>query len=130
MSKRRERGGLETEILAMLWAADSALSVSDVADALDGELAYNTVHTILTRLHTKGAVQRELIGRAHAYTPVLDDAGLAARRMRTLLDRGDDQLGVLRRFVDTLTPSEGDALAEILATNRLTELNEGDRPLP
>jgi hypothetical protein len=41
-------------------------------------------------LHGKGAVHRGQVGRAHAYVPVLDNAGLAANRMRALLDRGGD----------------------------------------
>lgn len=114
MAGRHEVGGLEAEILAALWASDAALSVSDVTDVLGNTRAYTTVQTILTRLHRKGAVRRVLIGRAHSYTPVLDDAGLAAQKMRSMLDRGDDQLGVLRRFVETLTPEEEAAVTELL----------------
>ena len=83
--------------------------------AVDNDLAYNTVQTTLTRLYDKGAVHRELVGRAHAYTPVMDDAGLAAHRMRSLLDQGRDHTAVLSRFVGTLTPEEEATLADLLA---------------
>ena len=86
--QRREPGELEAEVLAALWAADGPLTAGDVVDALGRDLAYNTVLTILTRLYQKGAVRRERAGRAHAYSPMLDAAGLAARRMRATLDRG------------------------------------------
>lgn len=118
MGRRREAGGLESEVLATLWAADTALNAGEVADALGGELAYNTVQTILARLHGKGAVHREQVGRAHAYTPVLDEAGLAAKRMRAMLDRGGDHAAVLSRFLNTLTAGEEATLAKLLDEHR------------
>jgi predicted transcriptional regulator len=119
--KRRKSGGLESEVLATLWAADRPLTAGDVVDALDGDLAYNTVQTILTRLHGKGAVHREQAGRAHAYTPVLDEAGLAAKRMRDMLDRGGDHAAVLTRFLGTLTPDEEATLSQLLDRQRAAE---------
>jgi predicted transcriptional regulator len=109
---------LESEVLAALWAADKPLTPAEVAANLGDDLAYNTVQTILTRLHAKGAVYRESAGRAHAYTPVLDDAGLAANRMRAMLDKGDDTAAVLTRFVGTLTPEEESTLAALLSRAR------------
>ena len=111
---RRPAGGLESEVLAALWAADRPLTPGEVSDAVGGELAYTTVQTILTRLHRKGAVVREQAGRAHAYRPVIDDAGLAAQRMRSMLDRNGDHAAVLTRFVGTLTPDDEATLAKLL----------------
>lgn len=114
MSKRRAPGSLESEVLATLWAAQRPVTAGEVVDALADGLAYNTVQTILTRLYAKGAVRREQLGRAHAYTPVLDDAGLAANRMHAMLDRGGDHVAVLSRFVGTLTPEQEATLAGLL----------------
>lgn len=114
MRNRRAAGGLESEVLATLWASDRALTVGEVVEALGGDLAHNTVQTILTRLHGKDAVHREQAGRAHAYLPVLDEAGLAARRMRAMLDRGGDHAAVLSRFLGTLTPEDEATLAALL----------------
>ena len=114
MQTRRPAGGLESEVLAALWAADRPLTPGEVSDAVGGELAYTTVQTILTRLHRKGAVVREQAGRAHAYRPVIDDVGLAAQRMRAMLDRGGDHAAVLTRFVGTLTPDDEATLAKLL----------------
>ena len=123
---RRPAGGLESEVLAALWAADRPLTPGEVSDAVGGELAYTTVQTILTRLHRKGAVVREQAGRAHAYRPVIDDAGLAAQRMRAMLDRGGDHAAVLTRFVGTLTPDDEATLAKLLGA--LAPAPPGDRP--
>lgn len=114
VSTRRASGSLESEVLAALWAADKPLTAGEAVDALGGGLAHNTVQTILTRLHGKGAVHREQAGRAHVYTPVLDEAGLAARRMRAMLDRGGDHAAVLTRFLGTLTPEEESTLADLI----------------
>ncbi len=115
---RRAKGSLESEVLAALWAADRPLTAGEVADALHDELAYTTVQTILVRLHGKGAVRRELTGRAHAYTPVLDDAGLAADRMRAMLDKGADHAAVLSRFLRVLSPEDEATLARLLRRER------------
>jgi predicted transcriptional regulator len=116
--KRRAAGGLESEVLATLWAAERPLTTAEVVAALGDGLAYTTVQTILTRLHGKGAVRRELAGRAHAYAPVLDDAGLAAQRMHAMLDKGGDAAAVLTRFVGTLTPEQESTLADLLRRPR------------
>jgi predicted transcriptional regulator len=120
VSRRRASGGLESEVLAALWAADKPLTAGQVVDALGANLAYNTVQTILTRLHAKGAAHREQAGRAHAYTPVLDEAGLTATRMRAMLDRGGDHAAVLARFLGTLTPHEEATLAQLIAEHQAT----------
>ena len=59
-------------------------------------------------------MHREPAGRAHAYTPVLDEAGLAAKRMRAMLDRGGDHAAVLSHFIGTLSPDEEATLAQLL----------------
>jgi len=63
---RRGRGELESEVLAALWAAERPLTPAAVQQGLDHPIAYNTVQTILTRLHDKGLVAREKTGRADA----------------------------------------------------------------
>src|SRR3954447_8136698 len=115
---RRAKGSLESEVLAALWAAPRPLTAGEVMDAVDSELAYTTVQTILARLHAKGAVRREQAGRAHVYTPVLDDAGLAASRMRAMLDKGGDRAAVLARFLGTLTPDDETMLLALLESHR------------
>lgn len=114
VNPRRAPGTLEAEVLAALWAADEPLTPDDVRAALDRDLAYTTVNTILTRLHDKGAVGRQPRGRGYCYFPVMDHQGLTARRMRALLDGHADQAGVLSRFVDSLDPKSVAALRRAL----------------
>jgi predicted transcriptional regulator len=111
---RRPAGGLEAEVLAALWATGRPLTPRDVQQELGGDLAYTTVMTALSRLHEKGAVERRRSGRAFAYTPVLDQAGIAASRMREVLDDGADRRAVLARFVGALSTQDERLLSELL----------------
>jgi predicted transcriptional regulator len=111
---RRERGDLENEVLAALAGAGRPLTPGEVLAALDRELAYTTVMTTLSRLHAKDAVTRERSGRAYAYA-LADTATAAARRMRRLLDGGEDRSAVLARFLDELDPADVPVLQRLLA---------------
>ena len=120
MSKRERRaaGALEAEVLAALWAATGPLTPAEVQQALGADLAYTTVMTTLVRLHDKGVVGRTKSGRAYAYSPKLDDAGIAAARMRELLHGGGDREAILAQFVGTLDAHDERLLEEMLRAAR------------
>jgi len=111
---RRAAGELEAAALAVLQSAGSPLTPGQVRDSLGGDLAYTTVVTILSRLHAKGVLTRLRSGRAYSYTPVADEAGLAARRMRGVLDAEADREAVLARFVSSLSPADEQVLRRML----------------
>ncbi len=112
--RARGRGELESAVLDALFASSSAMTAGEVQQVLAGDLAYTTVLTILVRLHEKGALQRERRGRAYAYRPVSDEPGLAAMRMRRVLDERPDRDAVLARFVDDLSDDDEQALRRLL----------------
>ncbi|GGY39636.1 BlaI/MecI/CopY family transcriptional regulator [Streptomyces omiyaensis] len=114
-ARRRGQGELEVQVLAAVRAAGGPVTAGRVRERLGGGLAYTTVITILTRLHAKGAVARERVGRSFEWTAVADEAGLAALRMRRLLDGEGDREAVLTRFVTTLPSSDEQLLRELLA---------------
>ncbi|HET9171116.1 MAG TPA: BlaI/MecI/CopY family transcriptional regulator [Actinospica sp.] len=124
---RRAHGTLESAVLAILWDAGGPLNPGEVRERLagqdpgaggvaagEGELAYTTVVTILTRLHDKGALSREREGRAYRYAPVADEAGLAARRLAAMLDAAPDRRAVLSRFVEDLGDHDEQLLRGLL----------------
>lgn len=111
---KRANGVRETQILGLLQQADTALTPGEVTELLGGELTYSSVVTILTRMHTKGVLSRRARGRAYAYAPVTDDAGFAARRMRTVLEERPDREAVLARFADELSDRDADLLRHLL----------------
>jgi predicted transcriptional regulator len=112
--RRRARGTLEQQIVAVLAAAGGPLTSAQVREALGDDLAYTTVMTVLARLYDKGEVTRVRAGRAFAYAPVMDLAELTARKMGRLLDSDDDRAAVLTRFVDVLSPADEAVLGELL----------------
>ncbi len=114
MSERREMGALEAEVLAELWSRVGPATPAEVLEAMDTDLAYTTVMTILMRLWKKGLVERERRGRAYAYRTVVTEAELTAKRMRAMLDRSQDREGALSRFVGSLPKREERALRRIL----------------
>lgn len=112
------RGALERQVLACLAAADRPITAGEVLTELGGDLAYTTVMTTLARLHTKGAVSRELNGRAFAYSLNGDEGDInmvvTAHRMRRLLEAGENRAGVLARFVADLAPEDEKLLTDLL----------------
>jgi predicted transcriptional regulator len=112
--RRRRPGELEAEVLAALWSAASALTAGEVQARLGNTLAYSTVVTILSRLHVKGTLRREQLGRAYAYRPVSDEPGLAARRMLQVLDAESNRENVLARFVSDLSDDDERMLRRLL----------------
>lgn len=112
--RRRGQGELEGLVLAALRAADGPATAGWVQERLGGDLAYTTVITILTRLLEKNAVTRERAGRSFAWTPASDQAGLAARKMRKVLDNERDREAVLASFVTGLDAQDEQLLRDLL----------------
>ena len=100
--------------MATLWAADQPMTANEVHAVINGGLAYTTVVTALSRLYAKGVLTRQPVGRAFAYVPVTDQPGLAARRMREVLDAERDRTSVLSRFVSGLSAPDEHLLRQLL----------------
>jgi predicted transcriptional regulator len=101
--------------MEVLWASGEPLSAADVQREVGGDLAYNTVQTILIRLHEKNAVERRKAGRGHVYWPVEDAATAAASRMRAALADRPDRQAVLQQFAASLDDSDAEVLRRLLA---------------
>ncbi|MFB6813759.1 BlaI/MecI/CopY family transcriptional regulator [Streptomyces sp. NPDC056347] len=112
---RRGQGELEAQVLAVLRSANGPATAGWVQERLDGDLAYTTVITILSRLYAKKAVTRTREGRSYTWTSASDEAGLAALRMRRVLDGERDRGAVLARFVSALSPGDEERLRALLA---------------
>ena len=127
-SRRRGAGQLEAQVLAVLWAAPGPLTPAQIHTSLDPDLAYNTVHTILTRLCDKGQLQRTTHEGRPAYAPTRGAADWAAGQMRAVLDRGGDRGAILHRFVTSLDPGDEQILRAALSDHQPTRKPRTRRP--
>ena len=76
----------ELDIIEVLWHHGPS-TVAEVRDALEDELAYNTVLTMLRVLEEKGHVTRELEGRAHRYRPTVERAHASRSALERVTER-------------------------------------------
>lgn len=115
---RRRAGELSGLVLDVLRQEHRPLTAAEVLRRLAAEdvgpLAYSTVVTILSRLHAQDRADRVRAGRAYAYLAVDDDARLAARRMRRVLDAEDDRVAVLANFAAHLSARDEQVLRDLL----------------
>jgi predicted transcriptional regulator len=116
----------ELDIMAVLWERGPS-TVAEVRRALDTELAYNTVLTVLRILEEKGHVTHEEEGRAHRYAPLVERAeagGSALRRVTRKLFSGSPEL-LLTRLVEgeDLSEDEVRRMRDLLA-KRLEAMEE------
>ncbi|MFD3974521.1 BlaI/MecI/CopY family transcriptional regulator [Streptomyces cyaneofuscatus] len=114
-ARRRGQGELEAQVLSVLGEATEPVTAAWVLQRLGSGLSYSTVITILTRLHAKQAVTRTGRGRPVLWQPVANEAGLAALRMRSLLDKQRDRDAVLAGFVSVLSADDEELLRSLLA---------------
>ncbi|WKX71376.1 BlaI/MecI/CopY family transcriptional regulator [Streptomyces sp. XD-27] len=129
-SRRRGQGELEAQVLAALQGAPGPVGAAWVQERIEGDLAYTTVMTILSRLHAKQAVTRERVGRSFVWRAASDEAGLAALRMRRVLDGHGDREAVLASFVTALTPDDERLLRDLLGDAGPAEPGESGRSEP
>lgn len=112
--RRRANGSLETRVLSVLHEAGGPVTAGWVQERLAADLAYTTVVTVLARLLAKNAVTRRREGRSFVWMPAADPAGLAALRMRKVLDGEQDRRAVLASFVTGLPEGDEQLLRELL----------------
>ena len=92
---------LELEIMQVLWTQGPS-TAAEVLPLLNGELAYNTVQTMLQVLLRKGKVKRVAEGRAYRYKPVVTRERAAGSAVSDLLKRmfGGSAEAMLLAMVD------------------------------
>ncbi|MEV4177142.1 MULTISPECIES: BlaI/MecI/CopY family transcriptional regulator [unclassified Nonomuraea] len=112
----RGLGELESTIMDRMWAIKQPASVRDVLEHLRKErtLAYTTVMTVMDKLHTKGLLKREPVGRAYIYEAVSSKEAYTADVMRESLAGSGNRAATLVHFLERLTPEEASALEAAL----------------
>jgi predicted transcriptional regulator len=112
----------ELDVMEVLWERGSA-TVAEVREALEDEMAYTTVLTVLRRLEDKGFVGHDEEGRAHRYRPLVERTQAresALERLTKRLFQGSPEV-LLTHLVSSRKLSD----AEL---RRLRDLVEGQLP--
>jgi len=115
----------ELDIMSVLWSRGPS-TVAEVLEALEDDLAYNTVLTMLKIMEDKGYVSRSPEGRAHRYAAEVerDEAGESALERVTERLFGGSPEKLLLRLVDTeLDPDELRRMRDLL-DRRLREMED------
>ena len=108
-------GELERAVMERLWAADGPLAAATLRDELaDRGLALTTVHTVLTRLESKGFVVHD-DARPRRFTARASREDHAAELMHEVLGQAGDRQAVLARFVGSASSGEAEMLRRLLA---------------
>lgn len=118
-------GELEALVMRQMWASEAA-TVREVLEALRAmgrRIAYTTVMTVMSRLTTKGLLQRDLVGKTHLYRAAMTERQLlrmaAARRVQSLVaEFGDVAIAQFLAEVDGLSPDRRRQLEELAGSGR------------
>lgn len=111
----------ELDVMAVLWDRESA-TVAEVRRALDDDLAYTTVLTVLQTLEQKGHVRHEEEGKAYRYHPLVgrEAAGRSAlQRMMGRLFAGSPEMLLTQLVSDRHVSEESLRRMQQLLNDRL-----------
>jgi len=126
MNEKPEISDAEYQVMKVIWAADVPISTNEVVEKLETSTAWKpkTIHTLLSRLVKKGALQYEKSGRMFSYTPLVNESEILSRENDSFLKRFYD--GALNAMVvnlldqDKLSDDDIEQLRSIL-DERLSE---------
>ena len=126
MSGKPEISDAEYQVMKVIWAADVPISTNEVVEKLETSTAWKpkTIHTLLSRLVKKGALQYEKSGRMFSYTPLVNESEILSNENDSFLNRFYD--GALNAMVvnlldqDKLSDDDIEQLRNIL-DERLSE---------
>lgn len=108
----RPFGELEAAVMDLLWRRAAPATVREVLAELTASrpLAYTTVMTVMDNLHRKGALRREMEGRAWRYSATRSRAEHSAAMLQEVLRAAGNRDEVLMHFVADL---DADAVASL-----------------
>ena len=113
----------ELDLMAVLWDRGPC-TVAEVREAIEDDLAYTTVLTILRLMEDKGYVSHTAEGRTHRYRPLVERSKVGAsavRRVTRRLFEGSPELLLTHLVEDEQLTEEEIRRMRDLLTRRLEE---------
>ncbi|WP_454793285.1 BlaI/MecI/CopY family transcriptional regulator [Mycolicibacterium lutetiense] len=114
-------GDLEAVVMEVLWSRAEPSTVRNVHHELVAkrQIAYTTVMSTMDNLFRKGWLEREKIGLAYSYRPVMTREEHSAQLMRTVFESGGDSALILNFFLEQVVDDDSIKLRQAL--KRFTE---------
>ena len=121
MKRKPEISDAEYQVMKVIWSANIPISTNEVVEKLEPHTAWKpkTIHTLLSRLVKKGALQYEKDGRVFVYTPLVKESEILSAENDNFLNRfydgalnamvvnlleedklSDDDIAMLKRILD------------------------------
>lgn len=117
-------GKLEYAVLLSLWT-HGTLSAREVHDRVGVplDLVYTTTARVLDRLHVKGLIAREKVGKSFAYRALaaraeIDRAQISRTLVRFMRDEPRPALATLVEAIEAIDPELLDELAQVVDVHR------------
>ena len=123
MARPPEQGltARESQLMEVIWDAGE-ITIEELRDRLEDDLAGSTLRTLLSILESKGYVRTTKRGRANVYAPVTAREQAQADAVRTLTERlfRGSASGLLSRLVEDeeITLEELDRLGRKLRSRQ------------
>jgi len=117
----------ELDVLKVLWALGSG-SVREVHQRMcpDGELAFNTVQTLLRIMDDKGLVRHRAEGRTFVYEPTYGRDRVTSRMLHRIFDGALDQVILSLLQAKDVSEAELRGLERLIATARKQKMSNVD----
>ena len=79
----------EYQVMKIIWSAGVPISTNEVVEKLESSTSWKpkTIHTLLSRLVKKDALQYEKKGRVFVYTPLVKESEILAQENDSFLNR-------------------------------------------
>ncbi|MCL2356895.1 MAG: BlaI/MecI/CopY family transcriptional regulator [Defluviitaleaceae bacterium] len=121
MKSGTEISDAEYQVMKIIWAAGVPLNTNEVVDKLEASSSWKpkTIHTLLSRLVKKGALQHEKNGRVFVYTPLVKESDILAKENDNFLNRFYD--GALDSMIVNLLEQDKLSEDDIVALRKILD---------
>ena len=89
MKSKLEISDAEYQVMKVIWSSNVPLNTNEIVEKLSATTAWKpkTIHTLISRLTKKGALQYEKNGRVFVYTPLVEESAVLAQENDSFLNR-------------------------------------------
>ena len=126
MNGQSEISEAEYQIMKVIWAENVPISTNEVVEKLESTTSWKpkTIHTLLSRLVKKGALQYEKRGRVFVYSPIVKESDILEIENDNFLNRFYD--GTLNSMVVHLLEQDKLSNDDIAQLKRILDKKLGE----